>query len=78
MAFFYLKPGQTQTAQPSDQQQTEPHGYAGDVALGSFRLLGQLSRMIENKIDDGPKQVQVESKLMAEIREHKREQGIRI
>jgi hypothetical protein len=73
-----LLPEQTQAAQPTEGQQAEPHSYAGDVALGSFRLLGQLSRMIENKIDDGPKQVQVESNLMAEIREHKREQGLRI
>jgi len=79
-----LLPGQTRTAQPSEKQQTEQtqpvesHNYAGDVALGSFRLLGQLSRIIENKIDDeSPKQVHVESKLLAEIREKRHEQGLR-
>jgi len=79
-----MLPEQTQTAQPSDKQQAEqaqqdaPRNYAGDVALGSFRLLGQLSHMIENRIDDeGPKRVHVESKLMAEIREKKQEQGLR-
>jgi len=79
-----LLPEQTQTAQPSEKKQAEPprqveaQRYAGDVALGSFRLLGQLSRMIENRINDGPKRVHVESKLMAEIQEHKREQGLKI
>ncbi|MCL1952414.1 MAG: relaxase MobL [Oscillospiraceae bacterium] len=78
-----LLPEQTQTAQPSDKQQAEqaqqaaPRNYAGDVALGSFRLLGQLSRLIENKIDDGPRQTLTESKLLAKIREKKQEQGLR-
>jgi hypothetical protein len=81
-----LLPEQTQTAQPSGQQQAEQAqqvepqsvtGAAGDVALGSMRLLGQLSRIIENKIDDGPKQAHTESKLLAEIREKKQEQGLR-
>jgi len=36
-----------------------------------------LSRIIENKIDDGPKQALAESKLLAEIREKKQEQGLR-
>jgi len=79
-----LLPEQKQTAQPSEKQKAEqaqkvvPRNYAGDVALGSFRLLGQLSRMIENKIDDeGPKRVQVESKLLAEIREKKQGSGLK-
>ena len=73
-----LLPEPTQTAQPSENQQVEPSNVAGDVALGSWRLLGQLSRMIENKINDNPKHVHAESKLMAEIRAKKQEQGIRM
>jgi len=42
-----------------------------------LRLLGQLSRIIENKIDEGPKQEMVESKLLAEIRTKKQEQGLK-
>jgi len=68
---------QTQTAHHTDNQQAAPQNLSGDVALGSMRLLGQLSRMIENKIDGGPKQGQVESKLLAEIRAKKQEQGLR-
>jgi len=73
-----LLPEQVQTAQAQEQQRAESPSVVGDVALGSFRLLGQLSRMIESKMDDGPKQAQVESKLLAEIREHKCEHGIKM
>ena len=66
---------QTQTAghpqsQPPQQQDKaqQHHDTNGTVAMGSLRLLGQLSRIIENKIDEGPKQEIVESKLLAEIR----------
>ena len=72
-----LMPEQTQAAQPSEYQQAAPMNIAGEVALGSLRLLGQLSRLIESKGDEGHKQVQVESKLFAEIREHKRDMGLR-
>jgi tRNA A37 methylthiotransferase MiaB len=77
-----LMPEQTQTARLSEQQaahaqQVAPENVAGDVALGSMQLLRHLSRMIENKVDEGPKQAMVESKLLAEIREHKREMGLR-
>jgi len=59
-------------------QQDEPKSIAGDVALGSVRLLGQLSRMIDNRIDEGSKLVHVEGKLLLEIREKKRELGLRL
>ena len=82
-----LMPVQTQAApqaaQPSEQQQAAPaqqatpQNIAGDAALGSLRLLGQLSRIIENKIAEGPKQVQVESKLREDIHIKRREQGLR-
>ena len=69
---------QSQLPQQHDQAQ-QHHDIAGSAALGSLRLLGQLSRMIENKIDEGPnpRQAQAESKLLAEIREKKQEQGLR-
>jgi len=72
----------TQTARPPEQQQAAqaqqvaPPSVAGDVALGSLQLLRHLSRMIDNKIDEGPKQTMVESKLLMEIREHKRDMGL--
>jgi len=50
---------------------------AGALALGSFRLLGQLSRIIENKIDDGPGPVAVDGKLLAEVRAKKQDQGLK-
>ena len=75
-----LLPAQSQTAQ-SAEQQTAPQDHAGnvtlDTAMGSLRLLQHLSRMIDNKIDEGPKQVQVESKLREEIQIKRREQGLR-
>ena len=40
------------------------------------KALGQLSQMIENGIDEGPKQEQIESQLLTEIRQHKRAQGL--
>ena len=46
-------------------------------ALGALRLLGQLSRVIESKIDDGAGHVQVESKLRLEIARKKQEQGLK-
>ena len=67
----------TQTARPSEQQQAAPRSITVDVALGSLRLLQHLSRMIDNKIDEGPKQVQVESKLREEIQIKRREQGLK-
>ena len=73
-----LLPEQAQTIQAYEQQQAEPESVAGDVLLGSFRLLGQLSRMIESKMDDGPGQAMVESKLLTEIREKKVEQGLKL
>ena len=45
--------------------------------MGSLRLLGQLSRMIDNRIEEGPKQALAESKLLAEIRAKKQEQGLK-
>jgi len=73
---------QTQTAQPdssqSSQKQDSSHqDISGSAALGSLRLLGHLSRIIENKIDEGPKQVQVESRLREDIQIKRREQGLR-
>jgi hypothetical protein len=78
-----LLPEQAQTAQPNNQppqQQEATHqDVVGDAAMGSLRLLGQLSRIIENKIEKeaGPKQEMIESKLLAEIREKKQEQGLK-
>ena len=77
-----LLPAQTQTIQAYERQQADPaqqvesESIAGDVALGSFRLLGQLSRMIDSKMDEGPKQGQVESKLLQEIAKKKQEHGM--
>ena len=77
-----LAPEQAQTVRPVEQQQAaqaqqaEPKSIAGDVALGSVRLLGQLSRMIDNRIDEGSKLVHVEGKLLLEIREKKRALGL--
>jgi len=71
-----LMPEQSQTAQPSEQQQATPENKAGVVALGSLRLLGQLLRMIDSKIDEGLGQAMTESKLLVEIREKKHEQGL--
>jgi len=51
---------------------------AGTLALGSLRLLGQLSRIIESRIEDGPGPVAVDSKLQAEIRERKQRQGLKM
>ena len=78
-----LAPEQAQTVRPVEQQQAaqaqqaEPKSIAGDVALGSVRLLGQLSRMIDNRIDEGPKQVHVEGKLRQDIQKKKFEQGLK-
>jgi hypothetical protein len=83
-----LAPGQTQMVRQEDsqseQRQQAPqgsihHDIVGTAALGSLRLLGQMSKIIENKIEKeaGPKQVHTESKLLAEIREKKQEQGLR-
>jgi hypothetical protein len=79
-----LTPEQVQTArqdgsQSVQQQDTTHHNLAGDAALGSLRLLGHLSRVIENKIEKeaGPKLDHTESKLLAEIRVKKQEQGLR-
>ena len=69
---------QTQATQSSEQQQTEPPSVTGDVAMGSMRLLGQLSRIIENKIDDGPGSVQTDSKLRQEIAKKKQDAGLRL
>jgi len=68
-----LLPAQSQTAWPVEQQQAAPW----DVAMGSLRLLGQLSRMIDNRIDEGPRQAQVESRLRKDIQIKRREQGLR-
>lgn len=68
---------QKQGTQPSEQQQVGPQSGVSDVALGSMRLLGQLSRIIENKIDDSPKQVQVDSKLWREEQAKKAGLGLK-
>ena len=78
-----MMPEQIQTARPTEQQQTAqaqqtaPENVAGDVALGSMQLLRHLSRMIENKVDEGPKQIIIESRLREEIQLKRREQGLR-
>jgi len=72
-------PVNSQTSQQQDKAQ-QHHNVAGAAAMGSLRLLGQLSRIIENKIDEGPagpKQAHTESKLLAEIRIKKQEQGLK-
>ena len=78
---------QTQSARPVDSQPAQQQDKAqqhynvvGGAAMGSLRLLGQLSRIIENKIDEGPagpKLAQAESKLLAEIRAKKQEWGLK-
>ena len=76
-AFRVIKNAVVAEAAKLNHQEQAQQSDAGDVALGALRLLGQLSRVIESKIDDSPKQVQVESKLRQEVARKKQEQGLR-
>jgi hypothetical protein len=74
-----LLPEQVQMPQSVAVQAGHPsQEHHGGVTLGAFRLLGQLARLIENEIYDGPKREFVESKLLRDEAEHKRAQGLRI
>ena len=77
-AFRTIKNAVVAEAAKLNHQEQVQQSDAGDVVLGSMRLLGQLSQMIESKIDDGPKQVQVESKLLQEIAKKKLDSGLRL